>query len=224
MGWQPRPPAPGSVSVRRVELDDVVTKRRMTRGYSDDPVPVEVLDRVLGTALHAPSAGFSQGIDLLVLEGPAETGQFFEMTSDPEFLAGPGALQGLIRAPVIVLPLGDPGAYVARYAEADKAHSSLAGLAAGDWPVPYWLVDSSFAVMLLLLAATNEGLGALFFHLHRDPRPLLAVLGVPEAKQVIGAIALGYESSGPTGAAGPAASPSRRARRPMLDVVHRGRW
>ena len=73
----------------------------------DDPVPVEVLDRVLGTALHAPSAGFSQGIDLLVLEGPAETGQFFEMTSDPEFLAGPGALQGLIRAPVIVLPLGD---------------------------------------------------------------------------------------------------------------------
>jgi nitroreductase len=197
----------------------------MTRRYSDAPVPADVLDRVLDVALRGPSAGFCQGVDLLVLEGPAQTRRFFEMTSDPEFLAGPGALHGLLRAPVIVLPIGDPGVYVARYAEADKARSRLAGVPAEDWPVPYWLVDSSFAVMLLLLAATNEGLGALFFQLHRDPGPLLEALGVPEGKQVIGAVALGYEEpSTPKGATGVVRSPQRRARRAMGEVVHRGRW
>jgi len=80
-----------------VELGDVVRKRRMTRGYSDEPVPPEVLDRVLGVALRGPSAGFSQGVDLLVLDGPAETRQFFEMTSDPEFLAGPVRSKALSR-------------------------------------------------------------------------------------------------------------------------------
>jgi nitroreductase len=208
-----------------VELDEVVRKRRMTRHYSDTSVPAEVLDRVLGVALRAPSAGFSQGVDLLVLEGPAQTGQFFELTSDPEFVDRPGALHGLRQAPLIVLPVCDPSVYVARYAKADKARSSLAGLAAEDWPVPYWLVDSSFTVMLLLLAATDEGLGALFFRLHRDPGRLLEALGVPETKLLIGAVALGYEASpASVGTTGRGGSSQRRARRATDDAVHRGRW
>ena len=70
--------------------------------------------------------------------------------------------------------------------------------------MPYWLVDSSFTVMLLLLAATDEGLGALFFRLHRDPARLLEALGVPEGKQLIGAVALGYEAfPGSAGASRP---------------------
>jgi nitroreductase len=208
-----------------VELDDVVRRRRMARSFSNEPVPAEVLDRVLGVAAHGPSAGFSQGVDLVVLEGPTRTRQFFEMTSDPEFLAGPGMLPGILRAPVIVLPVCDPGAYVARYAEPDKARSSLAGLPAERWPVPYWLVDTSFAVMLLLLAATDQGLGALFFQLHRDPGPLLEALGVPGGKRVIGAVALGYEGDAEsTGTSVPTGSPRRRGRRAMGDVVHRGHW
>ena len=152
----------------------------MTRSFSDQPVAAAVLDRVLGVASHGPSAGFSQGVDLVVLAGPAQTRCFFEMTSDEEFLLDPGALHGLLRAPVVVLPVCDPSAYVARYAEADKARSSLAGMPAERWAVPYWLVDASFSVMLLLLAATNEGLGALFFRLHRDPGSLLRAWARPK--------------------------------------------
>ncbi len=197
----------------------------MTRSFSDQPVAAAVLDRVLGVASHGPSAGFSQGVDLVVLAGPAQTRCFFEMTSDEEFLLDPGALHGLLRAPVVVLPVCDPSAYVARYAEADKARSSLAGLPAERWAVPYWLVDASFSVMLLLLAATNEGLGALFFRLHRDPGPLLRALGAPETSQVIGAVALGYEAAPDSSAASAkSGSPARRARRPLGEVVHRGRW
>ena len=91
--------------------------------------------------------------------------------------------------------------------------------------MPYWLVDSSFAVMLLLLAATDEGLGALFFRLHRDPGSLLAALGVSEGRQVIGAVALGYEATAAsTGTTAPAGSPARRPRRPAGEVIHRARW
>ena len=212
-----------------MELGDVVRRRRMVRSYSSEPVSKEALDRVLRLAMQAPSAGFSQGVDLLVLEGPAETRRFFEATSDPEFLAGPGAMRGLLKAPVIVLPVTDPGLYVARYAEPDKARSSLAGRAAEEWPAPYWLVDASFVVMLLLLAATDEGLGALFFRLHRDPGDLLAALGVPAGKEAIGAVALGYEARPAAGEAGPPggrvrSATRRRARRPMEEIVHLGRW
>jgi nitroreductase len=195
----------------------------MVRSYSEAPVPDKVLNRVLHAALRGPSAGFTQGVDLLVLERPSERRQFFELTSDPGFIAEPGALAGLLKAPVIVVPLSDPGAYLARYGEADKARSGLVGLAQEAWPVPYWLVDASFAVMLGLLAATNEGLGALFFRLHRCPGPLLETFGVPEDRQVIGAIALGYEKSG-TRQSAVTGSPARRPRRLFTEAVHRGRW
>jgi len=194
----------------------------MVRRYSGKEVPEEVLDRVLRLAAHAPSAGFSQGVDLLVLEGRAQTQPFFELTSDPGFFAEPEAMRGLLEAPLIVLPIGDPSVYVARYGESDKAQSSLAGVAAEDWPTPYWLVDASFIVMLLLLAAADEGLGALFFRLHRDPSALLAALSVPDGKQLIGAVALGYEADAP--ATGVRGGQPRRRRRPVEDVVHRGRW
>jgi len=210
-----------SVSVRLVQLDEVVRRRRMVRSFSDAPVPPELLDRVLQLGLRGPSAGFSQGVDLLVIEGRTETEHFFELTSDRGFISGPGAIAGIRRAPVIVLPLADPAAYLARYAEEDKARSGLAGLAAEDWPVPYWLVDASFSAMLMLLAARDVGLGALFFRLHQDPGPLLAALGVPEGRQVIGALALGYEEQDPEAST---ASPARRARRPMREAVHRGGW
>jgi nitroreductase len=206
-----------------VELEAVVRRRRMVRRFRPDPVPADVLDRALRSALRAPSAGFSQGVDLIVLEGREETGRFFEATCDTGFLAEPSPMRGLLEAPVIVLAVADPAVYVARYGEADKAGSSLAGVRAEDWPVPYWLVDASFAVMLLLLAAADQGLGALFFRLHRDPAPLLATLGVPTGTQVIGAVALGYEAA--RSAREPErGSPQRRSRRPTEEVIHRGRW
>lgn len=202
----------------------------MVRNYSDAPVPPELLDRVLAAALRGPSAGFSQGVDLLVLEGHNETKPFFELTSDAAFISRPGAMASLLTAPVIVLPLCHPGTYIDRYAEADKSRSGLAGLPADSWPVPYWLVDSSFCVMLLLLAASDAGLGALFFRLHQDPGRLFETLGVPQDRQTIGAVALGYEelasqgSAGSSPGKGPSGSPARRARRPVSETVHRGRW
>ncbi len=204
-----------------MNFDEAVRRRRMVRSFAREPVAPEALDRLLELAMRAPSAGFTQGLDLLVLEGAEQVRPFFEATCDPEFLLRPGAMAGLLDAPIVVLPLADPGAYTARYAEADKARSGLAGAPASEWGTSYWLVDASFAVLILLLAASDAGLGGLFFRIHRAPAEYLAGLGVPPGREVIGAVALGHESADRPG---PAGSPARRPRRTTDDVVHRGHW
>jgi hypothetical protein len=98
--------------------------------------------------------------------------------------------QGLLDAPVILLPFADPKAYVDRYGEPDKVATGL-GVGPDAWPVPYWTVDASMSVMTLLLAAEDEGLGALFFGVFRGERELRRTLGVPPALQLLGAISLG---------------------------------
>jgi hypothetical protein len=146
-----------------VDLDAVIARRRMHRRFLDRPVPTDVVDRLLDRARRAPSAGHTQGWDWLVLEGGEQTGRFWTLDADPAWLAAPDH-PGLLRAPVIIVPLARREAYRERYAEADKQ--------AGEpnrWDVPYWLVDTAFATMLLLLGATAEGLGALLFALHGDP-------------------------------------------------------
>jgi nitroreductase len=196
-----------------VDLDAVIARRRMHRRFLDRPVPTDVVDRLLDRARRAPSAGHTQGWDWLVLEGGEQTGRFWTLDADPAWLAAPDH-PGLLRAPVIIVPLARREAYRERYAEADKQ--------AGEpnrWDVPYWLVDTAFATMLLLLGATAEGLGALLFALHGDPAATLAAFGVPADRQALGAVALGWPDpeERPGGSA-------RRGRRPLDEQVHRGHW
>jgi nitroreductase len=187
----------------------------MCRSFLDSPVSPELLDRALTLATHAPSAGNTQGWAFVVLEGE-RTAQFWEHQGDSSWLAHPSH-PGLLNAPVIVLPLASRASYVARYSEPDKAQAGP-GRVEG-WSMPYWVVDTAFATMLLLLGLAQEGLGALFFALRKPPGPLLHQLGVPDGWEPLGAIALGWP--------GPGDKPSTSAGRPRKgtsEVVHRGRW
>ena len=46
---------------------EVVRKRRMVRHFTSEPVPRETVERIVQTAQHAPSAGFSQGVSFVVV-------------------------------------------------------------------------------------------------------------------------------------------------------------
>lgn len=199
-----------------VEFAEVVRRRRMTRSFRSDPLPVGLLDELVDLAARAPSAGKTQGWHLVVLED-ADTARFWDITLPADRRAGFG-FPGLLRAPVLALPFADADAYVARYAEADKSATGL-GEDAAAWPVPYWTIDTAMAVMTLLLAAENRGLGALFFGVFRGVDELRAELGIPPELQLLGAIALGY----PDEAAAPGRSAARR-RRPAGEIIHRGSW
>jgi nitroreductase len=188
----------------------------MVRAYTDDPVAPDALDRILDAARRAPSAGNSQGVDLVVLEGAEQTERFWACTFEPEARAS-FRYQGLFAAPVVIVPYAHAAAYLDRYREPDKAAT---GLGAGEdrWPIPYWLTDAAMAIENLLLATVDEGLGALFFGIFRGEDALAAELGVPEGRRALGAVTLGHPASDEPGRS------STRPRRPLEAVVHRGRW
>jgi nitroreductase len=189
-------------------FDEVLRRRRMVRHFTDEPVDRELLVRVLGAVDRAPSAGNSQGVDLVVLEGPA-TERYWSVTfADPEARAR-FRWQGLLRAPVLAVVVTDPQAYVERYAEADKAATGL-GAGTEAWAVPYWWVDAGMAVENVLLAATSAGLGACFFGLFRHEAAVLDALGVPAGRRGVGTLALGHPAPGPSGRS------AARGRRPKL--------
>lgn len=191
--------------------------RRMVRDYRDAPVPPELLERIVDLAARAPSAGKAQGWHLVALRG-ADTARFWDLTLPADRRAA-FAWPGLLRAPVLLLPFADPDAYVARYAEADKAATGL-GAGRDAWPAPYWTIDASFAVMSLLLAAHAEGLGALFFAVRRGEAELREALGVPARLELLGAITMGWPSDAPRR---PGASAGRR-RRSAGEILREGRW
>lgn len=161
----------------------------MTRAFLSDPVPPSVLTGLVDLASRAPSAGKTQGWHLVVLEGD-DTARFWDITL-PEPRRATFTWPGLLAAPTIALPLGDPQAYLDRYTEPDKVTTGL-GAATDAWPAPYWTIDAAMAVNTLLLAAEDTGLGALFFGVFRGERELRAELGIPDHLGLLGAIALGY--------------------------------
>jgi nitroreductase len=200
-----------------IDLTGVVTRRRMARAFRPDPVPAALFDRLVDLASRAPSAGKTQGWHLVVLEGD-ETARFWDVTFPPGERRG-FAFPNLLRAPVIALPLADPQAYLDRYSESDKAGSGL-GASTASWPAPYWTIDTAMAVMTMLLAAEDAGLGALFFGVFERQAELRTGLGIPAHLELLGAIALGYPASGEARAGG---SASRRRRLPD-EIIHRGGW
>lgn len=187
----------------------------MIRSFDGQPVPAETVDRVLRAGLRAPSAGFTQGWAFLVLSGD-ETAVVWRTIEDEAWRAQSGR-RDRERAPVVVLALCSPEAYTGRYTETDKSGGGLDR--AASWPVPYWYCDTAMAVMLMLLAAVEEGLGALWFGLFRGEAEVLSALGVPDEWRTVGGLALGWPS------AADRPSPSlARDRKGLDDVVHRGRW
>ena len=199
-----------------MEFADVVRRRRMVRRFDPDrPVPPAVLDAVLYAAQRAPSAGFSQGWDFVVLVEDDDRSRFWSATRDPASGAPRDAwLAGVSAAPVLVLCLSDPDTYLDRYAEPDKGWDDRDP---ARWPVPYWDVDTGMAAMLMLLAAVDQGVGALFFGV---PAPRHAAVrqahGIPENRRLVGVVALGHELRRTEG------SSRTRPRRAVAEVVHWG--
>ena len=185
----------------------------MVRRYDPDaPVAAAALDRILDAGLRVPSAGFTQGVSLLVLAG-AEVARYWDVTTDPE--TSPDRwLTGMRTAPVLVLVWTEPDAYLDRYAEPDKGWTDRDP---ARWTAPYWHVDAGMTVLAMLYAAVDEELGACFFG--APPERIDAIRSahrVPPNQELVGVVSLGVPADVPRR--------SRRERRSADELVHRGLW
>ena len=205
-----------------MEFAEVVRRRRMVRNYDPDrSVPDEMLDRLLDYAIRAPSAGFSQGWGFLVLTDPADRERFWTATTPPGESGDDAAepdpwLVGLQRAPAIIVPLSNKKIYLDRYAADDKGWTDRDE---ARWPVPYWDIDTGFAALMMMLGAVDSELVTCFFGIPPEQTATFrADFDVPSEYTPIGALSVGYPAPDRR-------SPSlRRGRRPLTEVVHRGRW
>jgi nitroreductase len=229
-----------------MDLHEAIRRRAMVRSFATDPVDPVVLEAIMQAALRAPSAGNTAGTSWVILEGPAETGLYWEATTDERWRATSARSPGLRRAPVILLAYASADAYVARYAEPDKAGAGAGagassvsganpgsgansdpesdpgpalGLDAAEWPVPYWLGDAAFGVMTVLLCAVEAELGACVLGNFRGEAALASALGMPAEWSLFCAVLLGHSDGQDR--------PSRsldRARPDPDERVHRGSW
>lgn len=196
-----------------MEFRDVVARRRMVRNYTSEPVDPAAVERIVEAARRGPSAGFTQGQYFIVLTDDASRRALAEVAHEEEYVAQ-GMDPWISSAPVHIAVCTSEADYRRRYAEPDKRSKDGRE---HDWPVPYWWVDAGASLMLLLLAAVDEGLAAGFFGVHRL-EGLSATLGLPPDVTPIGVVTLGH------------AAPDRRSGslergwRPLGDVVHRERW
>jgi len=201
-----------------MEFQELIRRRRMVRRFDQRPVPEDVLHRVLEPARHAPSGGFSQGFDFILLTTPDEVDWFTRTTDDPtDPEPFPGRDSG-VAPPVIVLPFANKDTYLARYSLPDKIAFGMN--LEENWPVPFWTVDTSMAILLILLGAVDEGLGAWYFGITHGEDEVFRHLGVPDSCDLLGVIALGYPSPDEK----PRGSAFTRRRRAFEDMFHKGRW
>jgi nitroreductase len=200
---------------------DLVRHRKMVRAFADQPVDPEALDRILDAARRGPTAGFSQGVEFVVVTDD-DTRSAIAAPSDA-LMAASDMGNFVAQAPVQIVVCASAEIYRRRYREADKQRVVSSVQEDDLWTIPFWYTDAGAAKMLILLAAVAEGLGACFVGvLPGQHEPVRALLGIPEEYDVVGIALLGHPA--PEAADLGDVSAVKRPRRPFDEVVHRERW
>jgi nitroreductase len=199
-----------------MEFTEAVLKRRMVRNFTDEPVNSEVIERMLTLARHAPSAGFTQGQSFIVVTRSELKKEIAKLCSEEEYVSG-GFHPFISGAPVLVIPCTSEDAYHRRYREADKIDKDGSEII---WPIPFWHMDIGCAIMILLLAVVDEGLGAGFAGI-TNPEGLNALsklLNLPDEITPVGVIPIGHRA--PDVRSGSL----KRGRKPNQEYIHHEGW
>jgi FMN reductase [NAD(P)H] len=194
---------------------EVLKDRRAVRSYTGERVPRETLERLTRAARRGPNAGYSQGLRLLVVDEPEAI----------ETLAGwqeEERSQAWFRsAAAHILVLTREQDYHDRYTQPDKL--AITGGVEVVWPVPFWHVDAGAALMLLWLAALEEGLGAAVYGvpMEEDAR-WRELLAIPDDLTIVTGVTVGHPAVDPDWDR--ATSVFSQRRRKQEEVVKWNRW
>ncbi|MGW2839961.1 nicotinate-nucleotide--dimethylbenzimidazole phosphoribosyltransferase [Streptomyces sp. NPDC001493] len=210
-------PAPGYDEAEREAVLRVMRERRDIRnGFRSDPIPHEVLLRVLEAAHTAPSVGHSQPWDFVVIRS-AETRRSMHELAQRQRDAYAKSLpkgrakqfremkiEAILDTPVNIVVTADP----------TRGGRHTLGRHTQPQMAPY---SSALAVENLWLAARAEGLGVGWVSFF-DEREMVRALGLPEHLEVVAYLCVGYVDEFPEEPELMQAGWSKR--RPLSWVVH----
>ena len=204
----------------REALHDVMLARRDVRRFRPDPVPDEVLDRVLAAAHAAPSVGHSQPWRFVVVDDPALRDRAAVM-ADAQRLAQADQLDPESARHLLDLQLeGIREAPLGVVVCCDRRAPAAGVLGRATFPdADLW--SCACAIENLWLAARAEGLGVGWVTLFA-PAELAALVGLPDGVATLGWLCVGWPDERPPEPGLERAGWSRRA--PLRTVVLRNRW
>ncbi|MEU2513245.1 nicotinate-nucleotide--dimethylbenzimidazole phosphoribosyltransferase [Streptomyces syringium] len=211
------PAAVGYGAAERAAVHRVMRERRdIRKGFRTDPIPHEVLLRVLEAAHTAPSVGHSQPWDFVVIRS-AETRQTMHELAARQRDAYAKSLpkgrakqfkelkiEAILDTPVNIVVTADP----------TRGGRHTLGRHTQPQMAPY---SSALAVENLWLAARAEGLGVGWVSFF-DEREMVRELGLPEHLEVVAYLCVGYVDEFPDEPELMQAGWSKR--RPLSWVVH----
>ncbi|MFE9441646.1 nicotinate-nucleotide--dimethylbenzimidazole phosphoribosyltransferase [Streptomyces sp. NPDC006602] len=211
------PAAPAYEDAEREAVLKVMRERRDIRnGFRSDPIPHEVLLRVLEAAHTAPSVGHSQPWDFVVIRSAETRSSMHELAmrqrdayakSLPKGRAKQFKelkIEAILDTPVNIVVTADP----------TRGGRHTLGRHTQPQMAPY---SAALAVENLWLAARAEGLGVGWVSFF-DEREMVRALGLPDHLEVIAYLCVGYVDEFPDEPELMQAGWSKR--RPLSWVVH----
>ncbi|MEU4983773.1 nicotinate-nucleotide--dimethylbenzimidazole phosphoribosyltransferase [Streptomyces sp. NPDC021969] len=211
------PAAPAYDDAERAAVLKVMRERRDIRnGFRSDPIPHEVLLRVLEAAHTAPSVGHSQPWDFVVIRSADTRRAMHELATRQREAYAKSLPKGrakqfkelkieaILDTPVNIVVTADP----------TRGGRHTLGRHTQPQMAPY---SSALAVENLWLAARAEGLGVGWVSFF-DEREMVRALGLPEHLDIVAYLCVGYVDEFPDEPELMQAGWSKR--RPLSWVVH----
>jgi nitroreductase len=213
-----------------MELYDAMRTTGAVRRFTDDPLPDDVLERILDNARFAPTGGNRQGVRVIVVreEGTRQELADLSLPGSKRYLAqsangespwnplhesgvdeatvsatdGTPMVASLLGAPVVLVFCLNLGAVAATDQNLDRI-----GVIAGASVYPF--------VWNVLLAARSEGFGGVPTTMAVSEEPAVRnLLGIPNEYAVASVMPLGK----------PVHQPTKLKRKPLRDIVTRERF
>lgn len=174
----------------RERFAELVRWRRDVRRFRPDPVPAELIERLLSLATYAPSVGFSQPWRFVLVESPERRAAISANFASAN-RAALGGYDGPRRATYARLKLEGLGQAPVHLAVcADEA--TLVGHGLGRQTMPETLRYSVVtAVQILWLAARAEGLGVGWVSI-LDPQAVCSTLDLPADWSLVAYLCIGW--------------------------------
>ncbi|GAA1222759.1 hypothetical protein GCM10009665_11230 [Kitasatospora nipponensis] len=193
----PRPPAaPGYDEAMREAVHQVMRERRDIRnGFRPDPVPHEVLLRVLEAAHTAPSVGYSQPWDFVVIRSSETRRKMHELAARQREAFADSLPKGRAKQfkEIKIEAILDTPVNIVVTADRTRGGRHTLGRHTQPQMAPY---SAALAVENLWLAARAEGLGVGWVSFF-DEEEMVRELGLPEHLDVVAYLCVGYVDAFP---------------------------